>query len=113
MWFARGGGSSSASDRVWFSNFLSRAVDTSVANEPVATAHSHTALPRSSNLTRPLLFRATPVGWAPEASRARGLGFEFSSLTIPLLGRGEFSSTLKPPNWAGRHSRRRLCQGQP
>jgi hypothetical protein len=67
---------------------LSRDVDMSVANEPVATAHSHTALPRSSNLTRPLLFLVTPTGWSAEASRVSGrvpgLSFEFSSLTLPF-----------------------------
>jgi hypothetical protein len=56
----------------------------SVANEPVVTAHSQTALPRSSNLTRPLLFRVTPAGWGAAASRAPGLSFEFSSLTLPF-----------------------------
>ena len=53
-------------------------------NEPVVTAHSQTALPRSSNLTRPLLFRVTPPGCVAEASRAPGLSFGFSSLTIPF-----------------------------
>ena len=43
------------------------------------------------------LHRVTPAGWVAEASRAPGLSFEFSSLTIPLLGRGEISSTLKSP----------------
>src|SRR5882762_804012 len=77
-------GDSSASDNVWFSNFLSRAVDTSVANEPVVTAHSQTALPRSSNLTRPLLFRVSPEDGVAGASRSPGLSFEFSSL-MPLF----------------------------
>jgi hypothetical protein len=73
---------------VWFSNFLSRLADTSVPNMPVLTDHSQTALPRSSNLTRPLLFLVTGASRfgddEPPAFSASALAFGLSLLTLPF-----------------------------
>jgi hypothetical protein len=53
----------------------------------VVTCHSHTALPRSSNLTRPV--DLSPLSFFEDGklgSLAAGLaiGFDFSLLTIPF-----------------------------
>jgi hypothetical protein len=68
-----GGAESSANDKAALSSRLSRALVLSGPNLPVIAAHSHTALPRSSNLTQPVLLVVTgatrrddsaPLSWA-------------------------------------------------
>jgi hypothetical protein len=55
---------------------------------PVLTDHSQTALPRSSNLTRPLLFLVTGASRfgddGPPAFSASALAFGLSLLTLPF-----------------------------
>jgi len=57
---------------------------------PVLTDHSQTALPRSSNLTRPLLFLVTGASrfgdYEPPAfsASASALAFGLSLLTLPF-----------------------------
>ena len=82
------------------SSFCSRCVETSRPNAPVAICHSHTALPRSSNLTRPVdLSPASAFFEDASGSPAAGLaadGFDLSLLTLPFYAMQPFKSSEKP-----------------
>src|SRR5580704_4551885 len=81
-------------DKAGCSSFCSRCVETSTPKAPVSTCHSHTALPRSSNLTRPV--DLSPVSFFEDGRSAPlgagwATGFDFSLLTIPFYAMQELS----------------------
>ena len=69
------------------SSFCKRCVVTSRPKAPVATCHSQTALPRSSNFTRPVDFASVALFNGASAGPfgpALTEGFGFSLLTLPF-----------------------------